>query len=593
MTTANDFQPAIGRWDTFALAATAPLGSFAHAHLAPSFPPALLNAALVSYLPLQDDELLLAIIDRGGPRAVGCCALTTRRVYWTESARQSQPPRRTGLPLPIQPRRQELVVRVADYAALPERITTTPAADGSSGIDLGGNTTIALGESGDALAAALARYLETMRNAARAGAFPEGLIDAELASRAAQALPAVARVSAQGRSFGKDLSDFRSSLQVATPRTPVTRALIAACVLVYVAMVARGVPWLFPSAQQLSDWGANHGTRVVVDHEYWRLLTNVFLHGGLIHLAVNMWSLLVVGPLVERLYGNVAFAVIYLASGIGGAIASLAASPIRVGVGASGAICGVLGALAAFLIVHRRVIPKSILKSFRGSLISVIVFMAALGVIVPNIDHQAHLGGVATGFLSGLLLTRPWPVLTRRWVTVRRVAATFLIAGALAASALGVVRRASTALPPEVWLQSFMEQIGPSLDDYNAVSRAAPSTLTLRKDFDDEQARAGHLASTQALIARALKNYATFSRLTTSDPQLRTKAKALVDAQSSQLAGLRGAERFLQTGDTESLNGSGGTLESMKHSKEAIHAFQEAQTRFFLEHKLIRDAAKP
>ena len=108
---------------------------------------------------------------------------------------------------------------------------------------------------------------------------------------------------------------------------------------------------------------------------------------------MNVWNLVVIGPLVERLYGNLAFAVIYLASGVGGAIASLAASPVRVGVGASGAICGILGALAAFLIVHRRAMPKSILKSFRGSLLSVIVFMAILGYFVPNIDQQAHLGG--------------------------------------------------------------------------------------------------------------------------------------------------------------------------------------------------------
>ena len=130
---------------------------------------------------------------------------------------------------------------------------------------------------------------------------------------------------------------------------------------------------------QLVDWGANRGISVDLNQQYWRLVTNVFLHGGLIHLAVNMWSLLVIGPLVERLYGNLAFAIIYLASGVGGAIASLAASPLRIGVGASGAICGVLGGLVAFLIVHRRAIPKSILKSFRGSLISVVILMAILG----------------------------------------------------------------------------------------------------------------------------------------------------------------------------------------------------------------------
>ena len=135
---------------------------------------------------------------------------------------------------------------------------------------------------------------------------------------------------------------------------------------------------------------------------------------------MNMWSLLVIGPLVERLYGNLAFAVIYLASGVGGAIASLAASPLRIGVGASGAICGVLGALVAFLIVHRRAIPKSILKSFRGSLISVVVFMAILGYFVPNIDQEAHLGGFATGFLAGSCSRGPGRS-SSRWATLRRL----------------------------------------------------------------------------------------------------------------------------------------------------------------------------
>ena len=56
----------------------------------------------------------------------------------------------------------------------------------------------------------------------------------------------------------------------------------------------------------------------MLNHQYWRLITSVFVHGGLIHIAMNMWSLYVIGPLVERLFGNLAFAVIYLASGVGG-----------------------------------------------------------------------------------------------------------------------------------------------------------------------------------------------------------------------------------------------------------------------------------
>ena len=58
---------------------------------------------------------------------------------------------------------------------------------------------------------------------------------------------------------------------------------IAACVLVYLAMTAAGVHWLLPSADQLLLWGADKGTVVVLNHQYWRLITSVFVHGGLIH----------------------------------------------------------------------------------------------------------------------------------------------------------------------------------------------------------------------------------------------------------------------------------------------------------------------
>ena len=85
MATTEAFQSATERWQAFALALAAPLGPFPEVHLAPKFPPALLNSALATYLPLQEDELLLAIIDRGGRQAPGRCALTSRRVYWTET----------------------------------------------------------------------------------------------------------------------------------------------------------------------------------------------------------------------------------------------------------------------------------------------------------------------------------------------------------------------------------------------------------------------------------------------------------------------------------------------------------------------------
>ena len=160
------------------------------------------------------------------------------------------------------------------------------------------------------------------------------------------------RSAACARNLGEDLHQFRRALETATPHAFVTPFLILVCVVVYAVMVFSGVSPLWPTGSQLILWGANEGARVILLHEYWRLFTSVFVHGGFIHVALNMWSLLAIGPLVERLYGNVAFAVIYLAAGIGGALSSIAANPVRASVGASGAICGVLGALVAFLLVH-------------------------------------------------------------------------------------------------------------------------------------------------------------------------------------------------------------------------------------------------
>ncbi len=254
MSTEKGLQQATGRWDEFALASAAPLGPFVRAHLAPRIPPDLLNSALVNYLPLADDEILLAIIDSGGHKPTRSCALTTRRVYWTEKIHQPQSHKHAGLRARFRARAPELTAHFASYADLPERMRAFEAEDGSSGIELGNSTTIVVGTGEGALASALLRYLETMRSAARARELPTGGIDPELASRAARALPEVVKVTAEARAFGLDLLDFRSSLESTGHHEFVTPALIGACALAYFVMVATGVPAMLPSADQLLRW---------------------------------------------------------------------------------------------------------------------------------------------------------------------------------------------------------------------------------------------------------------------------------------------------------------------------------------------------
>jgi rhomboid protease GluP len=373
-----------------------------------------------------------------------------------------------------------------------------------------------------------------------------------------------------------------------------TPVLTGACIVVYAAMVASGVPWLWPTQAQLIDWGANQGIGIALNHEYWRLFTSVFLHGGMVQLAMNMWSLVVIGPLVERLYGNLAFAAIFLASGVGGAIASFAASSFRVGVGASGAICGVLGALVAFLIVHRRTLPKSILRFFRVSLLNVVILMAILGYFVPNIDQQAHLGGFFTGLFTGILLSRPWPVIKNRWATVRRLVAPLLFAGALAGLSYAVTRRAAAALSPNDRLQAIAEYLNPSLEEYDSINKGAPSTLILSRDQTDQEAREVHAKTVKLLIGRAAANLKRLKKVASRPyPPLHEMAQAMATAEAGQLASLRAAERYLGTGDVLNLSGPDGVLEHRAAAVKAERAFRELNMNFMRDNNLIKRENQP
>ena len=141
---------------------------------------------------------------------------------------------------------------------------------------------------------------------------------------------------------------FYEVLVRATPRFFVTPALIAANVAYFVVAVAYGVSPFEPERQQLLDLGAIYGP-LVFEGEWWRVASAVFVHIGFLHLFFNMWCLWSLGSAAERMFGNMTFLVIYLLSGIGGSLASLAWHPSVLSAGASGAIFGIAGALVSML----------------------------------------------------------------------------------------------------------------------------------------------------------------------------------------------------------------------------------------------------
>ncbi len=141
--------------------------------------------------------------------------------------------------------------------------------------------------------------------------------------------------------------------------------------------------------------------------EWWRLLTAMFLHGGILHLALNGWALYQLGGLFEAWMGSSRLALTYFASGLVGSLASLFFLRGDLSVGASGAIFGVLGALVGVLLRRRdRLRPQA--KQLLTQLLMWAGINVFLGFSAANIDNAAHLGGAAAGFALGLALRPRW-----------------------------------------------------------------------------------------------------------------------------------------------------------------------------------------
>ncbi|CAN8256970.1 unnamed protein product [Cochlearia groenlandica] len=167
----------------------------------------------------------------------------------------------------------------------------------------------------------------------------------------------------------------------------------------------RNNPLFGPSSRTLEKLGSLEWVKVVKEHEAWRLLTCIWLHAGVIHLAANMLSLVFIGIRLEQQFGFVRIGVIYLLSGFGGSILSSLFIRNSISVGASGALFGLLGSMLSELLTNWTIYSNKIAALL--TLLFVILINLAIG-ILPHVDNFAHVGGFLTGFLLGfVLLARP------------------------------------------------------------------------------------------------------------------------------------------------------------------------------------------
>jgi rhomboid protease GluP len=186
---------------------------------------------------------------------------------------------------------------------------------------------------------------------------------------------------------------------------PVTRTLIGINVLFFVAMALTGISPLGPSPQDLLRWGGNLGP-LSLGPQPWRLLVSNYLHVGIIHIGFNMWCLWNLGAIAERIFAPRTYVFVYTACGLAGSLASVWWHPMAVGVGASGAIFGLAGALIAALYLGALPIPQEVIKGTLRSLVSFAGYNLLFGAVVPGIDNFAHIGGFLMGLAVGAALAK-------------------------------------------------------------------------------------------------------------------------------------------------------------------------------------------
>jgi rhomboid protease GluP len=194
-----------------------------------------------------------------------------------------------------------------------------------------------------------------------------------------------------------------------TPWASVTNQLIAANVIVFVIMAGLlGAGWIEATdIMPYIRYGANNGA-ATTDGEWWRLVTCMFMHFGIVHLALNMWALYQVGHLVEKLLGRLLYTLAYFGSGIFASLASIAWHGDKMwSAGASGAIFGLYGALLGYMLREKHALPRNFFQPLLKSTMGFAGYNILYGLTHPEIDSAAHIGGFVSGFVLGWLIALP------------------------------------------------------------------------------------------------------------------------------------------------------------------------------------------
>jgi len=180
----------------------------------------------------------------------------------------------------------------------------------------------------------------------------------------------------------------------------VTSIILDINILVFLLMIFSGINPISPNGQELMQWGANRRFETT-NGEWWRLLTSMFVHGGFMHLFLNIYGLVLAAIFVEPLLGRKNYFILYILSGLCGSLASIWWYSHTASVGASGAIFGLYGAILGLLLTNA--FHKD---SKKGMLMMIGIYVAInlLWGLTGGIDNAAHIGGLLSGAILGIIL---------------------------------------------------------------------------------------------------------------------------------------------------------------------------------------------
>jgi len=195
--------------------------------------------------------------------------------------------------------------------------------------------------------------------------------------------------------------DHVEFLQAVWTRRPIfTYIFLGLNILIFVLMAFAGGSSSEPT---LLAFGVKSNSEIARG-EWWRFVTPIFIHIGMLHLFFNSYALWIVGPQVEKLYGPARFVILYVLTGVAGVYGSYFYHPQSISAGASGAIFGLFGVLLVFGIRYRSSIPPFFKRAVGTGVLPIIVINLIIGFTIPAIDNSAHIGGLLAGALLAALV---------------------------------------------------------------------------------------------------------------------------------------------------------------------------------------------